>query len=132
MALSPAPVPMPAEPVAPVVPVSKPSAEVVQAMTLLSGQSPAAEREAAVNGLQPEDVRACPEVVPLLVKAARDDAALAVRTASIRALVRCQADSPSVLSTLEILSDDPVPAVRGEAIIAVARLKIATAGVRGN
>jgi hypothetical protein len=47
-----------------------------------------------------------------------------VRKACIRALVRCQAATPNVFAALEALTDDPVPAVRAEAVIGQARLKM--------
>jgi hypothetical protein len=121
-----APVPAPAvTPAAASEPAAAtPAAE--QALNVFSGVSTPVERWKAADGLTWADMRSAPELVKHLLAAAqvRGDST-EVRVACIRALVRCQVRTPLVFAALEGLSEDPVPAVRGEAIIGQARLRLA-------
>jgi hypothetical protein len=92
-------------------------------MESLTGSVPAVECQRAANGLTAADLRSCPDLVDVLLKAAREDGTLEVRRACIRALVRCQAATPAVFAALEALAKDPVPAIRAEAVIGQGRLR---------
>jgi hypothetical protein len=64
------------------------------------------------------------EKVKILLTTAKGPGAVEERKASIKELVQMKANTPEVLAALEMLSDDAAPAVRTEAVIAGARLKM--------
>ena len=55
--------------------------------------------------------------------AGRQDEAVDVRQACVRALARCKVDTPAVLDALKGLAQDPTPAVRAEAANALTRMR---------
>jgi hypothetical protein len=64
------------------------------------------------------------ETVGHLLATARGNGPVEVRKTSIQELVKLKANTPEVLAAMDSLSDDPVPSVRAEAVIAGARLKL--------
>jgi hypothetical protein len=95
-----------------------------RAITVLTEPHPAAVRESIADTLAASDVNSSPELVTALVKQAGSTDAESARKAAIRALVRCQVNRPDVLSALDKLTEDPSPAIRMEAAIATARLRV--------
>jgi hypothetical protein len=65
------------------------------------------------------------EIIDHLVKTAKGAGPVEVRKASIQELAKMKVNTPELMVVLDGLSDDPVPAVRAEAIIAAARLRMA-------
>jgi hypothetical protein len=72
----------------------------------------------------PEVVAKADETVSHLLETARGAGPVEVRKASIQELVKLKANTPEVRTALEGLTDDPVPAIRAEAVIASARLQM--------
>jgi hypothetical protein len=64
------------------------------------------------------------ELVDHLLQTAKGTGPVEVRKASIQELSKMKANTPEVMAALDGLADDPVPAVRAEAIIAAARLRM--------
>jgi hypothetical protein len=64
------------------------------------------------------------EAVSHLLATAKGSGPVEVRKASIQELVKLKANTPEVLAAMDRLSDDPVPQIRAEAVIAGARLKM--------
>jgi hypothetical protein len=64
------------------------------------------------------------DMVGHLLKTAKGNGPVEVRKASIQELAKLKCTSPEVMVALDGLSDDPCPAVRAEAIIAAARLRM--------
>ena len=64
------------------------------------------------------------DIIQHLLQTARGNGPAEVRKASIEELAKMKANTPEVMVALDSLSDDPVPAVRAEAIIAAARLRM--------
>lgn len=124
-----APVVVPAKVVTPAPqPVLTPAKVVVPAPSpafraYQSAQS-AIEKERIADKLTTDDFRASPEIALELLKTAKGVDDPAVRKTCIRALVRGQANTPIVRAGLEKLTEDPVPAIRVEAAIALARLQV--------
>jgi len=95
-----------------------------RAIAVLTEPHPAAVRESIADTLAANDVSTSPELVNALVKQAGSTDAESARKAAIRALVRCQVNRPDVLTSLDKLTEDPSPAIRMEAAIATARLRL--------
>ena len=64
------------------------------------------------------------EIIEHLLTTAQGNGPVEVRKASIQELAKMKANTPEVMVALDGLSDDPAPAVRAEAIIAAARLRM--------
>jgi hypothetical protein len=77
-----------------------------------------------VPASMPAAVSISDETVGHLLATARGNAPVEVRKTSIQELVKLKANTPEVMAALDSLSDDPVPSVRAEAVIAGARLKM--------
>jgi hypothetical protein len=80
------------------------------------------EREAAAESLADPDKATDPRVVTAVAKAAREDPARCVRATCVRCLVKMQADSDVVKTTLQALQGDAEAEVRQEAEQALAHL----------
>jgi hypothetical protein len=121
------------KPVEPVVEVAKPEPVAIasplaqRALTVLRDAHPAAVREQIAESLSASDLHGCPELAAALLNQARGTDPESARKAAIKALVRCQANAPEVLAGLEKLTEDVSPAVRVEAAIGLARLKVGPA-----
>ena len=102
----PVPVNMPATPLSNK-PMPSPAAPVVPAAVTVVPAMP-------VNG----------DIIQHLLQTARGNGPAEVRKASIEELAKMKANTPEVMVALDGLSDDQVPAVRAEAIIAAARLRM--------
>jgi hypothetical protein len=95
-----------------------------RALTVFRDPHPAPVREHIAGSLGPADLKSCPDLAPALLGVAKGTEADSTRKAAIKALVKCQAGTPDVISALEKLTDDPSPAVRVEAAIGMAHLKV--------
>jgi hypothetical protein len=114
-----------AKPVEPIpAPAASPTPLAARAITVMTEPHPAVVREQIATSLTPADLQSAPELLPVLVEAARSGSDEATRKSAIRALTRCQANSAPVISLLESLTNDPTPAVRVEAAIGLARLRV--------
>jgi hypothetical protein len=87
-----------------------------------------ADRMRCIEALNAADVNSSPELVSMLLDGARGAGTVDGRKACIRALVRSRLTTPEVFAMLEQLSEDKAPAIRAEAVIATARLKMGSAG----
>jgi 2-oxoglutarate dehydrogenase E2 component (dihydrolipoamide succinyltransferase) len=107
---APAPLPVPAAmPMPNARPMPPPAAPVVPAATV-----PAADPAMSAGN----------EAVAHLLQTAKGNGPVEVRKASIQELAKLKLKTPEVMAALDNLSDDPTPAVRAEAIIASARLRM--------
>ncbi|MBX7103633.1 MAG: HEAT repeat domain-containing protein [Gemmataceae bacterium] len=105
-------------------PVETASPLALRALTVMTDPHPTAVREQIAGSLTAADLKGCPELLPVLVEAARSGSDEATRKYAIRAMVRCQANSAPVMSLLEKLTDDPNSNIRVEAAIGLARLRV--------
>lgn len=80
------------------------------------------QREWAVESLATTDCRGNPDVVPTLVKSAREDAAATVRTACVRRLTAMNVNTPQVVATFQALKSDPDPRVQNAAAQGLVKL----------
>lgn len=92
-----------------------------QVVQTLQNSSHPEHREWAASQLGGSELRTHPEVVPALVKAAREDRDATVRGASVRALGKMNANSPAVVAALQTLRTDADPRVRHDAAQVLAR-----------
>ena len=113
------PRPMPAPP-APVVPASMSMAPSAPR----SIATPPAPPAPPAPAFMPAATSMSEETVGHLLATARGTGPVEVRKTSIQELVKLKANTPEVMAGLESLSDDPVPSVRAEAVIAAARLRM--------
>jgi hypothetical protein len=95
---------------------------IFQNMQTLQSSLYPAQREVAVNNLATCDWRTCPQVVPVLTSAAREDPAATVRSACVFALARMGVTTAPVIETLHELKNDNDPRVRQEVERALSRL----------
>lgn len=107
---------------------STPSATAAYAIGVFTESHPPAVRESVAQKLSAADLKSSPELQAALLNVAGSDDPDATRKAAIQALVRNQIDTPNVMTALDKLADDPSPAVRIEAAIGMARLRVKSSG----
>ncbi|MCI0684543.1 MAG: HEAT repeat domain-containing protein [Gemmataceae bacterium] len=103
-------------------PAASDSNTLAQLINVLQQSPYPAQREWAATNLSTFDSRANPHLTQVLVQAARQDAAPAVRAASIYSLSRLNVHSEPVLGTLQALRGDADPRVRQEVEQAYVRM----------
>lgn len=106
--------------------VAKPTVTALaqRALTVMTDNHPSIVRESIADTLAVVDLTSSPELVSALVNEAKGKDSDGARNAAIRALVRCRINSPTVMTALEKLQEEAVPAVRAEAAIGLARLRL--------
>lgn len=105
-------------------PKMAPTVTATYALGVLTENHPGAAREAAADKLTMLDIQSCPDLGKALLGIAAGNDSETTRKSAIKALVRNQVDTPEVLTSLEKLTDDATPAIRVEAAIGMARLKV--------
>jgi hypothetical protein len=111
----------------PVVIEVKPTGQAQKTLAALSGAPE--EWRSEVEELEANDVKSAPEIVGKLLNGTRNSVSVEDRKSCLRALVRCRAATPEVFATLQQLSEDKNPALRSEAVIGLARLRMAAPDV---
>jgi hypothetical protein len=114
-------------PVAKAAPAQLPTPAAMPATPLSTKPTPAPAATVVPAATVPAAVPTMPsnsEVVDHLLMTAKGNGPFEDRKASIRELAKMKANTPEVMVALDGLSDDPTPAVRAEAIIAAARLRM--------
>jgi len=98
------------------------AADMQQMLSALNNSLYPDQRERAAGQLASADWRTSPQVVHALITGARKDPAAMVRVGCVRSLAKMNANTPTVIDTLQALRGDSDPRVRTEAGVALAAL----------
>lgn len=104
--------------------VGNPTPRASAALSKFSTGSSTADRCQAANDLDAADLQSSPGLVHMLIAGARSGQVVEERQACIKALVRGKAAHAEVVAALEEMANDPTPAIRADAAVGVARLRV--------
>jgi hypothetical protein len=104
--------------------IGTPTLRASTALSKFSTGCSAAERCQAAAELDAADLQSSPGLVHMLIAGARSGQSTEERQACIKALVRGKAAYAEVVTALDEISNDPMPAIRADATIGVARLRV--------